>query len=330
MRSVPAHIRSDRLAEVIDREWGLQGRLDYRPVGAGAYHWVLEEASGARHFVTCDDLDTKPWLGSDRDTALAGLSAVYRLVADMATTGRVPVAGPRESQAGELLVRLDIRTTVAIFAFVAGEAGRWGESLDEGRRRDVVDLLARLHAEPRAFVPSTDPLDIPGREVLEDALDAVGSSWDHGPLADRARRELAAGEARVRAWMGELDRVTAELRRAPAAGVLTHGEPHPENIVWTGDGPVLVDWDRVALSRPERDLWMLDDGTGAASRAYHELTGTVPDPAAIGAYRLLWALTDLAAFTAELRRPHTANADTAKALRGIRLVLGGSEPAPYG
>jgi aminoglycoside phosphotransferase (APT) family kinase protein len=57
-----------------------------------------------------------------------------------------------------------------------------------------------------------------------------------------------------------------ELERAlpfwPACGraagpdrVITHGEPHPGNLMVTDRGPVLIGWDTVGLARPERDLW---------------------------------------------------------------------------
>lgn len=331
MRSVPTHIDEDHLAEVIGREWGLTGRLEYRPVGAGAYHWDLCARSGLRHFVTCDDLDTKPWLGPDRETVMAGLSGVYRTACEIERSGASFVIAPLVAHSGDPVVRLDARTTVAVFPFVSGTSGRWGDPVGASVRRRVVRLLAELHrtASPSFEAPSDD-FELPGRAELENALGQLDVRWDHGPLAEPARRELAPAALRVRAWLDDLHRLGSKVRTGSDERVLTHGEPHPENLVWTADGPVLVDWDRVAMARPERDLWMLDDGTGSCSQLYVRLTGRAPDPTAMRAYRLLWALTDLAAFTSELRRPHAENADATKALNGIRLLLGGREPAPYG
>jgi len=316
---------------VIGREWGLTGRLEYRPVGAGAYHWELWARSGPPHFVTCDDLDTKPWLGPDRETVMAGLSGVYRTAAEVGRSGAAFVAAPLVARSGNPVVRLDARTAVAVFPFVPGRSGRWGAPIGGSERRRVVRLLAELHQTASLSAqPPSDSLELPGRRELEAALGQLDVEWDHGPLSEPARRELAPAALRIRAWLDDLDRLRSALRPGSDEPVLTHGEPHPENLVWTADGPVLVDWDRVAMARPERDLWMLEDGTGSCSELYGRLTGRPPDPTAMRAYRLLWALTDLAAFTSELRRPHADHADTTRALQGIRSVLGGREPAPYG
>jgi hypothetical protein len=91
---------------------------------------------------------------------------------------------------------------------------------------------------------------------------------------------------------------------------------------------VLVDWDTVALARPERDLWMIVDACGTAMSAYRDLTGITLDPDAVAAYRLLWALTDMAAFTLQLRGEHRRDADAKKALAGLRSILNGREPFP--
>ena len=45
--------------------------------------------------------------------------------------------------------------------------------------------------------------------------------------------------------------------------VVTHGEPHPVNVMQTDAGRVLIDWDTVAIAPPERDLWMVICGTEA-------------------------------------------------------------------
>ena len=61
-----------------------------------------------------------------------------------------------------------------------------------------------------------------------------------------------------------------------------------------------------------------------------ELTGRRCDQDALLAHRLLWALSDLAAFTARLRQPHERTADATRALHGIQAILAGTEPAPWG
>jgi spectinomycin phosphotransferase len=112
--------------------------------------------------------------------------------------------------------------------------------------------------------------------------------------------------------------------------VLTHGELHPGNIMRTSRGLALLDWDTVALARPERDLWMLAEADPTLVTRYEALTGAVLDADALAAHRLLWALDDLAAFTAQLRRPHGPDPDAERAITAVRDILSRREPSPYG
>jgi uncharacterized protein len=62
-----------------------------------------------------------------------------------------------------------------------------------------------------------------------------------------------------------------------SATVVTHGEPHPANVMLVTGTLVLIDWDTVALAVPERDLWMVapigDDRFGR----YEAVTGHMTD-----------------------------------------------------
>ena len=121
---------------------------------------------------------------------------------------------------------------------------------------------------------------------------------------------------------------------------MTHGEPHAGNVMRTGEGRVLVDWDTVALAPPERDLWMLVAGGTDAADLYVRATGTQLDEAALDFFRLAWDLSDLAEYLNVLRSPHEEDDDTVwgyQALRdsaAIREELDGtfatrSEPTLY-
>jgi spectinomycin phosphotransferase len=278
-------VSADVISRVLTQAWDLAGPdLEYVPEGGGAYHW----RAGRTWFVTLDDLDTKPWLGSDRDTVFAGLAAAYGAAVWLREAGLDFVVAPIRTRAGATAERIDERYSVSVFPYVAGTPGRWGESFATD---EVVGLLAQLHAMPAGTSPlPRRGMEVPGHEHLDEAP---------GVVAD---------------WLAELDDLAHELGPAEdSALVVTHGEPHPGNVIRSRHGLVLIDWDTVALARPERDLWMLD------------AEGTV-DPVAARAYRLLWALSDVAAFTARLR----AVPDDEWALAGLRSILDGSEPAPYG
>ncbi|MEU6251152.1 phosphotransferase [Streptomyces sp. NPDC047043] len=108
--------------------------------------------------------------------------------------------------------------------------------------------------------------------------------------------------------------------------MLTHGEPHPGNIIRSPAGPRLIDWDTVQIAPPERDLWMLTtaladllgeepacDDDQALAR-YTRLTGRTATPTGIALYRLWWTPADIAVFVDELRRPHGTGQDVTAAL----------------
>ncbi|MHB8467387.1 MAG: phosphotransferase family protein [Acidimicrobiales bacterium] len=131
-------------------------------------------------------------------------------------------------------------------------------------------------------------------------------------------------------WLDDLDRFAVTRRGAGGDAVVTHGEPHPGNLLRTTAGLALIDWDTVALAAPERDLWMLADQGETLLSAYTRLTGITLDRDALTAYRLLWALSDVAAFTAQLREEHRLDPDAENALASLISILAGREPAPYG
>src|SRR6185437_11811130 len=141
---------------------------------------------------------------------------------------------------------------------------------------------------------------------LQLALAELGRPWTGGPFAEPARHLLAGAAGPVRRGLDALDR-WAGARFSAEDLVITHGEPHPGNIIRLAAaadadadidgaaGPVsgaimLIDWDTVGLAPPERDLWMVATETGAELRRYTELTGRPVDMAAIELYRLRWAL----------------------------------------
>jgi spectinomycin phosphotransferase len=333
VRSPPADLQVDELASVVRREWRLPvGRLDHLPEGGGAYHWVAQATDGRRWFVTCDDLDTKPWLGADRDSVFAGLLAAYGAAMHLRTAGADFVVAPAPTRSGEPAFRVDDGHGLAVFPYVAGDPGRWGQPIAPDDRRRLVRLLAELHRSERGVAPALPRrgLEVPGRRSLDAALESLDRPWNGGPLSEAGRRQLAGHAEDITGWLAVLDRLAADVDSRGGEAVVTHGEPHPGNLIRTHDGFALVDWDTVAAAGPERDLWMLDDSTGEARAIYEDLSGRALDPLALTAYRRLWALSDVAAFTIRLRSPHQQNPDTEHALSALRRTLTGEEPIPYG
>jgi spectinomycin phosphotransferase len=140
----------------------------------------------------------------------------------------------------------------------------------------------------------------------------------------------------VRRGLDALDR-WASTKTAAENLVITHGEPHPGNVIRIAGGIVLIDWDTVALAPPERDLWMVATETGDELRRYTELTGRHVEMAAIERYRLRWALDDLSCFVRDLRAPHRRTPGTEHAWQALQITIdeitahpspGSSHPAP--
>lgn len=107
MRSLPEHVPADLIATVVGDGWSLRlGDLRFLPEGGGAYHWLARDEAGQRWFVTVDDLDTKPWLGGDRDAVFEGLAAVYAVAMELRAGGATfvvaptPTTTPRKALAG--------------------------------------------------------------------------------------------------------------------------------------------------------------------------------------------------------------------------------------
>lgn len=97
--------------------WSLEiERLRYIPKGFGSYHWLGETSGGQPYFITVDDLDVKPWLGSDRESTFEGLQAAYDTALILHEQAQLhfvvsPVPGP----GGLVARRITPRYSLAVF-----------------------------------------------------------------------------------------------------------------------------------------------------------------------------------------------------------------------
>lgn len=322
------------LADALAGSWGLDaGQLHYIPKGFGSYHW-LAETPADRYFLTVDDLDIKPWLGGSRDSTFRGLEAAYESALVLRRDANLSfVVAPIPLVGGGTALRLSERYALTVFPFVDGEPGVWGEPIGRTDREQLLRRLAELHwsTPATAFQAPRHGLVLPGRAVLESALDDLDHPWTGGPFSEPARRELANHAAAVREWMIAFDHLAGLVEKAEGKQVITHGEPHPGNLIHTDNGVLLVDWDTVGLAPPERDLWMFDDGSPTILAPYTEASGRVVDDTAISLFRLAWTLSDIAAFTALFRSDHGRNQGAEKSLRALtESLVGALMTRPYG
>ena len=151
-----------------------------------------------------------------------------------------------------------------------------------------------------------------------------------GPFSEPARGALADHVRDVTHWLEVLDLLARRLEGTRGDEVITHGEPHPANLMHTVEGLRLIDWDTVALARPERDLWMLDRGIPGELGLYEDLTRRRISTTAIDFYRLAWTLSDIASFASMFWSPHEETTWTHQKWNEYERLLDGAPSAPYG
>jgi spectinomycin phosphotransferase len=315
----PAEVTERELAHALTEGWGIQPvAMQYAPVGAGSYHWVVTERQGARWFVNVDDLDHKSWLGDSRVTRLGGLRETLKtalVLRDQAGLGFV--AAPVPARDGEAAELFHPRYAVSVYPFIDGVSGQFDDRLSDSSRSQLIEMLAALHQVVPTWPVPVAETRLSLRHVLETALRELETPWSGGPFSEPSRVLLASVAGPIRDLLATFDRLAAPVAAARHQ-VITHGEPHPGNLIRTGDRILLIDWDTAGLAGPERDLSSVLSGTGAEAARYTAATGHQVDPDALWFYRIRWTLDDLAAFTQQLRDRHGDTADAQEAWQALK------------
>lgn len=300
------------LRDCLRESWGIEAKPQALLVGGGGHHWTA-----GQWFVTAHELPGDPC------AAYADLVASMGTAVALARGGLGFVVAVRPARDGRVVVPLG-PYAVSVQPYLDAVPGGFFDVEPEANRVGIAAMLAELH---RATVPGAPdrPVGLSGRAGLEDALGELRRPWRGGPYGEDARTVLARYERVLRDALARFDDLAV-------AGplVLTHGEPHPGNLLRGPGGRYLIDWDTAGLAPPERDLWMTvwppgapgSPGLRAPVRRYARLTGRDVREDGLRAYRLRWYLDDIAVYTALLRGPHGATADTAKARDALTASLG--------
>ena len=311
VREQPGHIDQRELARNLHEHWGLAlGRLCHLPVGFGDHHWELTDAAGGHWFVTVAEL-AGGWRGTSPAAGYADLRASMETVIALRRAGLEFAVAPVPTAGGQALAPLGAGNAVTVFPYIDCGPGDFGDGRPERDRPALIRILARLHgatplARRTALARGPTPAS---RPELEAALGELSRPWSGGPYSEPARRLLARHAARLRRALARFDElVGAAARGGPP--VITHGEPHPGNILRSAGRMHLIDWDTVGLALPERDLWMVaGDDAGAAGR-YTELSGRPVSGAAMRMYKMRWSLDDIALAVRNFRGSHEQNEDS--------------------
>jgi spectinomycin phosphotransferase len=296
-------ISDSDVAAALARQWALTVQdMSYLPVGFGGYHWLAAGQTGSRWFVTVSDLAT-PWVPD--------LPAAMQTAAWLARqAGLGFVVAPVPTRAGQVVGSVGSRRALMLFPYLDAASGHFEDPIDDGDRAAIIDMLARLHTViPRGIQVPTRPLELASRQVIDQALGSLGVPWTGGPYAEPGRDLLARYERPLRQAFARFDGLLDRVRGAGGPYVITHGEPHPGNLLRTRAGLCLVDWGMTALARPERDLWRVISGDQDAAR-YSRRTGWTVNQDALALYRLRGDLDDIAGMLSQIRGPHLRTADT--------------------
>ncbi|WP_074261457.1 phosphotransferase [Agromyces cerinus] len=299
MRTPPDDLDPRALARVLGDEWGFEAvDLDHVPLGFGSHHWRATDASGARRFVTVDDLGAGE--AGTREVRLARLARALETAGWLRDRhGLEFVVAPLPPASGAVPTTVGERWAATVFPWL--EVGTEAVSA-----ATALDLLVAMHSATGHPPAVRDDLVLQDRHAIDRAMAELDAPWSGGPYSEPARRALAAVELSVRAALERYDASAAAIIRAGEPWVVTHGEPKAGNLVETSDGPKLVDWDTALVAPAARDLCMLDD---AVVERYRRLTGRAVPATELDFYRLRWDLTDISSYVPWFRRPHSVDAD---------------------
>ncbi|HEY0932916.1 MAG TPA: aminoglycoside phosphotransferase family protein [Trebonia sp.] len=354
MLSPPQDLEETALAAALADGWGLRAAsMSYLAVGWGSHHWDVAGGDGTRWFVSVDELENKRASASEsladgfgrlRDSlrsAVALRAAGQDFVVAPVPSGGGPAApsgGESAGRAGgEPAVRFGGRFAVAVYPFTEGQSFGWDEWA-AGLRPAVLGLVTRVHLAPeQARRPArSEDFGVPFLELVRAALDGWQPA-ECGPYTLAVTRLLREYAVPLGRWLDRYDALVAGAREQPGRNVLTHGEPHPGNVMLTSDGWRLIDWDTVLVAPPERDLWSIAaagaddpagagnlDGAGEVLEAYAAATGVTPRAGLLELYRLKWDIADLAYDTGRFLRPHQEGADEVQSWELLSSLIRGA------
>jgi spectinomycin phosphotransferase len=290
----PPPIGIDVVGRVLADYWRLDDvRLEYAPVGFGSYHWFVE-APTRRAIVT---LDGYAGIGARSDGAAIAerVKRAAELAYRLAGAGLEFVRGPVLTVDSDAFAEAEVGV-FTLWPFLSGRSTLDGKYEDSDDRRAVLAVLAELHTfSPESANVGAETFEIGGRVFLEAVVESPGEAWGPGPYGERARRLVMEHGTAIDGLLRHYD-VLATSTPPRSDWVITHGEPHTANVVFTHAGPVLIDWDTVKVAPRERDLWMVVNGEEDVEHPYRAATGHSPRREMLQLYVAQWELSELAGY----------------------------------
>jgi spectinomycin phosphotransferase len=289
VRLAPLDLDPARLVDALRDGWGVRvTALEYVAIGGGSHHWRGTTSGGERLWLSVDDLQDKPFLGSAPAVVQAELQRALHVARTLRDAARLEfVVAPVPTRRGEVLRPVGERYVLAVYPFLEGHSFTFGQALPAAEQRQLLEMLIRLHESTPLVggMARRVRVEVDHRDTLEKALRGMAIHPTGGPLSGQARKQLAAHTTAVERVLADFDRLGYDMAKRAAPLVLSHGEPHPGNVLACDGRLLLLDWDTVGLAPPERDLWWLSssDAVGATapdSAASDAVGATAPDSAA--------------------------------------------------
>ena len=194
----------------------------------------LTDAAGRSWFVTVAGL-AGGWRGTGPAAGYADLRAAMDTVTALAGAGLEFAVAPVPTTDGRALAPLGAEHAITVFPYLDGACRDVAPEMPPRDRLAVIDMLARLHSATPLARPTAPVrrLDLAARPVLEAALEELSRPWNGGPYGELARQLLTRQASRLGRALARFDELVREAARS-GPPVITHGEPHPGNILRSG------------------------------------------------------------------------------------------------
>lgn len=237
----------------------------------------------------------------------------------------IPVVGARTGE------WVDLEPfTVTVFPFITGKSG-YEVPLTTRNWRDFGAALKRLHT--LAVPPELrnrlqrETYGAGGREQLKAFLsrleDTDTDPIDTDPIAGRLAAFMKGKQLQVSDLVSRAEHCAETLRARAPEFVVCHADLHAGNLLISGGGFYIIDWDDPILAPKERDLMFIGGGQGFAGYApqeeeklFYKGYGSADiDALALAYYRFERTVQDLAIYCDELERGVGSEAERRQSLR---------------
>lgn len=282
MRVPPPDVSDDEITECVAASWGVRvDEISYAPVGFGSHHWHVTTDVG-RLFVTVDVTRDAAELAAALGTALAlhgaGLSFVH---------------APLPAVDGGVVRTVAGHYPLAVHRWIDGVAAA---DAPGDHTEETLRLLVRLHSVPPDVAPARRAtLEVQERAGFDAAVGRIGRPWP-GPYGEMARSLLRRRERQLGELFAIHDGEAVKMAETQSDWVVTHGEPHGDNLVVGSDGLHLIDWDTALIAPAARDVWQVG-GTREAER-YRDETGRELPHVELNHFRRDWDLAEVCQYVA--------------------------------